>query len=172
VLSCTMRYNCNIKRKVLQSKILVSKMLRSGNTIRLTPSEKQAFSDIAVDHAGAPTSVAEHDARLRLAQNVWAEGTSPEEQLVAAFAHDLQLNPEEAYVPSVPQPLASALSELDQVRQDYSERYAVDAGLTALPAMLKTVESDADRYRLKLPAEAARMDQLARRIRAVMPDVA
>ena len=66
-------------------------MLRSNDTIRLTPNEKEVFGALAVDSSKAPTTVAEHNARLDLAAQVWAEGDSPEERLAAALAEDLKI---------------------------------------------------------------------------------
>lgn len=66
-------------------------MLRSGNTIRLTPKETESFSGMAVDSPRAPTTVQEHDARLDLAAKTWAEGSSAEEQMMAVMANLMKI---------------------------------------------------------------------------------
>ena len=67
-------------------------MLRSGNTIRLTPVEKSQFDLLAVGNFKAPTSVVELNARMSQAADTWAEIGTAEGNLLSALAEDLKTN--------------------------------------------------------------------------------
>lgn len=139
-------------------------MLRSGDTIRLTPSEKESFSTMAVDSSRAPTTVQEHDARLDLAAQTWAEGDSSEEQLMALMAKSMKIVPDEPKAV-----LALVLTPLEQLQKDVSSMWEVDASKMSLTEMLKLAEDSGTEYRNpKLPEASRVFEVLAQEIRDLM----
>jgi hypothetical protein len=66
-------------------------MLRYKDKIRLTPKERAAFAALPVEGLPTPTTVAEYNAALESAADIWATGDSAEEQLAALLARDQTL---------------------------------------------------------------------------------
>lgn len=66
-------------------------MIKFEDKIRLTSTEAELFSAVAVDSNKAPTTVQEHNDRLDLAAQTWSEGETAEEKLLAALAGDLKI---------------------------------------------------------------------------------
>lgn len=139
-------------------------MLRSGDTIRLTPSEKKSFSIMAADSSKAPTTVQEHDARLDRAAETWAQCGSSEGQLMASMAKSMKI------VPDKPKAvIALVLTQLEQLQKDVSTMWEVDASKMSLAEMLKLAEDSAVEFRNpKLPAASRVFEVLAQEIRDLM----
>jgi hypothetical protein len=139
-------------------------MLRSGDTIRLTPSEKEYFSLMAADSSKAPTTVQEHDARLDLAAETWDQSGSSEGQLMASLAKSLKI------VPDKPKAvIALVLTPLEQLQKDVSTMWEVDASKMSLAEMLKLAEDSAVESRNpKLPEASRVFEVLAQEIRDLM----
>lgn len=65
-------------------------MIRYKDQIRLTPKERAAFV-AATGISSPPTTVAEHDAALEQAAQVWECGDSAEEKLAALLARNMNV---------------------------------------------------------------------------------
>jgi len=65
-------------------------MIRYKDQIRLTPKERAGFV-AATGVSSPPTTVAEHDAALEQAAQVWDCGDSAEEKLAALHARDMKV---------------------------------------------------------------------------------
>lgn len=138
-------------------------MLRSGDSLRLTPTERETFETLVADGLGAPTTVQEHDVRVDSAAGAWHATGDAEGLLLAALATDLRVEPAPAGAK-----LSLVRTPLEALRDDVSTLWELDARALTLPEMLTLAVAAGDTHRdSKVPGAAKVFDELAQDIRTL-----